>query len=249
MIRIPRHIAIIMDGNRRWAKAKGLPETMGHIAGEEALVQAVEAGSEIGVEVLSVFAFSTENWLRDKKEVKFLMRFSTRVVRRNLSYLNRLNVRIIWSGRQNRVPRSVRLALLSAQKRTQNNTGLILNLCVDYGSQEEIATAVQTLLWDVVSGRLSLEDLACVSDVERAIKARFYTPELLDVDLVVRTSGELRVSNFLLWQSAYAEYVFIRKPWPEFKKADLFLAVEEFGRRHRRYGADGKGAHPNPLPS
>ncbi|MGO1316952.1 MAG: isoprenyl transferase [Cellulomonadaceae bacterium] len=229
---VPRHVAIVMDGNGRWANARGLPRTAGHAAGEAALLDVVAGAIEIGVEYVSAYAFSTENWKRSPEEVRFLMGFNRDVLRRRRDVMDSWGVRVRWAGRRPRLWRSVISELETAERQTVANTTCTLTMCVNYGGRAEIADAARAIGQEVAAGRL---DPAKIS--ERTVARFLDEPELPDVDLFVRTSGEQRTSNFLLWQSAYAELVFLPEPWPEVDRRSLWRAVEEYARRDRRYGA------------
>ncbi|MDQ1618545.1 MAG: undecaprenyl diphosphate synthase [Actinomycetota bacterium] len=233
---VPRHVAIVMDGNGRWAKDRGLPRTKGHEAGEAALLDVIHGAIEMGIGTLSAYAFSTENWKRSPDEVRFLMGFNRDVIRRRRDELDAMGVRVRWAGRHRRLWRSVIDELEEAQRRTQDNRTLTLQFCVNYGGRAEIADAAAAIARDVASGRLDPSKVD-----EKTIARRLYEPGLPDVDLFVRSSGEQRTSNFMLWQAAYAEMVFLDTLWPDFDRRDLWRAVEIYARRDRRYG----GALPN----
>jgi undecaprenyl diphosphate synthase len=235
---VPRHVAIVMDGNGRWAKQRGLPRTAGHEAGEAALLDVVHGAVEMGVGTLSAYAFSTENWKRSPDEVRFLMGFNREVIRRRRDELDELGVRVRWAGRRRRLWRSVIDELEEAERRTRHNTTLTLQFCVNYGGRAEIADAAAAIARDVAAGRLRPDKVD-----ERTVARYLDEPDLPDVDLFVRSSGEQRTSNFLLWQSAYAELVFLDTLWPDFDRRDLWRAIEAYAARDRRYG----GARPNPT--
>ncbi|MGI8614742.1 MAG: isoprenyl transferase [Nocardioidaceae bacterium] len=229
---VPRHVAIVMDGNGRWAAQRGLPRTAGHEAGEAALFDVVEGAIEIGVRWVSAYAFSTENWKRSPEEVRFLMGFNRDVIRRRRDDMHALGVRVRWSGRRPRLWRSVIRELEVAQDMTRDNDVLTLTMCVNYGGRAEIADAAAALARDVAAGRLT------PSRVDGRVFARYLDePDLPDVDLFWRTSGERRISNFLLWQSAYAELVFSDVAWPDVDRRQLWAAIEEYARRSRRWGS------------
>jgi trans,polycis-polyprenyl diphosphate synthase len=215
---IPRHVALVMDGNGRWAKQRGLPRTEGHKAGEYALFDVIMGAIELGIPYLSAYAFSTENWRRSPEEVRFLMGFNRDVIRRRRDQLN--------------------AELEDAERMTVGNDVLTLQFCVNYGGQAEIADAAKALALDVAAGRLNPEKVS-----EKVLRRYLDEPEIPDVDLFVRSSGEQRFSNFLLWQSAYAEMVFLDTLFPDFDRRHLWHACEVFASRDRRYG----GAVPNPL--
>lgn len=236
--RIPRHVAIVMDGNGRWARARGLPRTAGHERGEASLLDVVEGAIEIGVKWLSAYAFSTENWKRSPDEVRFLMGFNRDVIRRRRDYMHELGVRVRWAGRRPRLWRSVIRELEAAEELTAHNDVLTLTMCVNYGGRAEIADAARALAADVAAGKL---DPAAVT--ERVFARYLDEPDMPDVDLFIRSSGEQRTSNFLIWQSAYAELVFLDTLWPDFDRRHLWKAIEIYAARERRYG----GAQPNPA--
>ena len=233
---VPRHVAIVMDGNGRWAKDRGLPRTAGHEAGEASLFDVVEGAIELGVGWVSAYAFSTENWKRSPDEVRFLMGFNRDVIRRRRDEMHELGVRVRWAGRRPRLWRSVVRELEQAEELTRDNTRCTLTMCVNYGGRAEIADAARALAHDVAAGRLDPRK------VDERVLARYLDePDMPDVDLFLRTSGEQRTSNFLLWQSAYAELVFLDVLWPDVDRRDLWRAVEVYAARDRRYG----GAVPN----
>ena len=237
---IPRHVAIVMDGNGRWAKERGFPRTAGHERGEFALLDVVHGALEIGVKWLSVYAFSTENWKRSPDEVRFLMGFNRDVVHRRRDEMNELGVRVRWAGRRPRLWKSVINELEVAEELTRDNTNLTLTMCVNYGGRAEIADAAAAMARDVRLGRLDPER------VDEKVFARYLDePDMPDVDLFMRTSGEQRTSNFLPWQSAYAEMVFIPTLWPDVDRRHLWSACEIYASRDRRYG----GAIPHEFPS
>jgi undecaprenyl diphosphate synthase len=228
---IPRHVAVIMDGNGRWAKSHGLPRTAGHERGEAALFDVVEGAIQAGVRYLSAYAFSTENWSRSPEEVRFLMGFNRDVIRRRRDDMHALGVRVRWAGRRPRLWGSVIKELEVAEQLTQHNDVLTLTMCVNYGGRAELADAAQRLAMRVAEGRLRPDRID-----ERALARALYVPELPDVDMVLRTSGEQRFSNFMLWQSAYAEMVFMNVLWPDVDRRVLFEALDVYARRDRRYG-------------
>ncbi|HVA61442.1 MAG TPA: isoprenyl transferase [Mycobacteriales bacterium] len=228
---VPRHVALVMDGNGRWAAQRGLPRTAGHEAGESSLLDCVEGAIEIGVRWLSAYAFSTENWRRSPDEVRFLMGFNRDVIRRRRDEMHEMGVRVRWAGRRPRLWRSVIRELEAAEELTRANRVLTLTMCVNYGGRAEIADAARGIGRDVASGRLDPEKID-----ERLVRRYLDEPEMPDVDLFVRSSGEQRISNFLLWQSAYAELVFSDTLWPEFDRRDLWAAIETYAARDRRYG-------------
>ena len=235
---LPRHVALVMDGNGRWAKERGLPRTAGHEAGEASLLDCVHGALELGIDYLSAYAFSTENWKRSPDEVRFLMGFNRDVIRRRLDELNALGVRVRWAGRRPRLWASVISELERAEQVSAGYTAMTLAMCVNYGGRAEIADAAAAIATEVRAGRLQPDQ------VDEGTIARFLDePDMPDVDLFVRSSGEQRTSNFLLWQSAYAELVFLDTLWPDFDRRHLWYACELYASRDRRYG----GAVPNPV--
>jgi undecaprenyl diphosphate synthase len=230
---VPRHVAVIMDGNGRWANARGLPRTAGHAAGEEALFDVVNGAIELGIEWLTVYAFSTENWSRPGDEVEFLMEFNESLLLRRRDELDDMGVRVRFVGdrHDHRVTDRLRGHIADTEALTADNSVLQLVFAFNYGSRLEIATAARRLAEEAAAGTL---DPAAV-DVA-AVAARLYAPDMPDPDLVVRSSAEHRVSNFLLWQSAYAEYVFPETLWPDFRREHLAACVEEYRHRSRRFG-------------
>lgn len=227
--RIPRHVAVVMDGNGRWAKARGLPRTAGHEAGEAALFDVVEGAIEIGVKELSAFAFSTENWKRSPEEVKFLMGFNRDVIGRRLDQMNEMGVRVRWAGRTGRLWKSVIDELERAEAITAKNRVLTLNMCVNYGGRSEIVDAALELAVDIKKKRINPKNIS-----EKKFAQYLDIPA--DVDLFLRSSGEERISNFLLWQSAYAELVFLDVLWPDVRRDTLWKAIEIYAARDRRFG-------------
>ncbi len=229
---VPGHVAIVMDGNGRWAKERGLPRTAGHERGEHSLFDVVEGAIELGVKAISAYAFSTENWSRSPDEVRFLMGFNRDVIRRRRDEMHALGVRVRWAGRTPRLWKSVVKELRIAEDLTRNNDVLTLTMCVNYGGRAELADAAKALAMDVAAGRLRADKVD-----ERALARYLYVPELGEADLVWRTSGEQRLSNFMLWQAAYSELVFTDVLWPDVDRRHLWAAVEEYARRNRRYGS------------
>ena len=229
---IPNHIALVMDGNGRWAQERGLPRTEGHRRGEAVLMDCVDACIALGgVKWLSAYAFSTENWRRSASEVRFLMGFSRDVLNRHRNELHEKNVRVVWAGRRPRLWRSVLHELEAAEALTRENTGLTLAMCLNYGGRAELVDATRHLADDVHAGRLR------PSEVTEATLGRYlYRPDMPDVDLFLRPSGERRTSNFLLWQSAYAEMVYQDTLFPDFTHQHMYDAVLEYARRDRRFG-------------
>ena len=230
--KVPRHVAIVMDGNGRWAAARGLPRTEGHTAGEEALFDTVEGALQVGLRWLTVFAFSTENWRRPRSEVQFLMDFQRGLLRRRRDELHQRGTRIRFLGRRDkRVPASVLREMEEAEDLTRSNSGMTLNIAFNYGGRMEILDAVRRLLADHEAGRVNGERLTL-----RSIAARLYDPDMPDPDLLIRTSGAQRISNFLLWQTAYTELWFTPVLWPDFNREHLFEAIRDYQKRSRRFG-------------
>jgi undecaprenyl diphosphate synthase len=229
---VPAHVAIVMDGNGRWANQRGLPRVEGHRAGEAALLDVVAGAIQIGIKHLSVYAFSTENWKRSPEEVKFLMGFNRDVLRRRRDQLNAWGVRVNWVGRSPKLWSSVVSELQEAEELTKRNRVMTLQMCVNYGGRLEIVDAVNQIARDVASGKISADRIT-----EKTIQSHLYEPKLPDVDLFIRSSGEQRTSNFLLWQSSYAEMVFEDTLWPDFNRETLWRSVSTFIERERRFGA------------
>jgi undecaprenyl diphosphate synthase len=227
----PQHVAIVMDGNRRWAAERGLPIACGYRRGITALRRTLRAAHAAGVRVVTAFAFSEENWERPAREVGLLMRLCTRAARGELRRLGKEGVRVRLCGRLERLPASTRSALERLVEETASNRGILLNLAIDYGGRREIGDAVRALAEEV---RRGVRDASSID--ERALASRLYTAGLPDPDLIVRTGGELRLSNFLLFQSAYAEFWATPTYWPDFGEDDLMEALQDFKSRQRRYG-------------
>lgn len=228
---IPQHVAIVMDGNGRWANQRGLPRTEGHRAGELALLDVMAGAVQMGIKYVSVYAFSTENWKRSPDEVAFLMGFSRDVLRRQRDTLNSWGVKVRWNGRTPRLWKSVIQELQSAEQLTKTNNRTQLIMCVNYGGRAEITDAAQHIALLAANGKLNPNNVS-----EKMIGQYLRHPDVPDVDLFLRTSGEQRLSNFLLWQSAYAELVFQDVLWPDVNRKTLWDAVEEYAARDRRYG-------------
>jgi len=228
---IPNHVAVVMDGNGRWAKARGLPRTAGHEAGEKALFDVVQGAIQIGVKELSAYAFSTENWRRSAEEVRFLMGFNRDVLRRRRDEMNYLGVKIQWVGRPQKLWASVINELQEAQELTKKNKVLTLNMCVNYGGRAEIVDAVQAIATEVSKRKLKPSAVT-----EKLLSKHLYSPKMSDVDLFLRSSGEQRTSNFLPWQSVYAEMVFMDVLWPDVDRHTLWKAIEIYAMRDRRFG-------------
>jgi undecaprenyl diphosphate synthase len=231
--RIPRHVAIVMDGNGRWAKRQGLKRTEGHAAGEEALFDTVEGALDIGLQWMTVYAFSTENWRRPLDEVRFLMRFNESLLLRRRDDLNERGVRVRFIGRRGgRVPGRVRQHIADTEALTAKNRRMTLTFAFNYGGRAELVDAVRDIAEEARRGKLRPASID-----ERTIARHLYAPDMPDPDVLVRTSGEFRISNYLLWELAYAELVFTEVLWPDFRREDLFAAIREFQGRTRRFGA------------
>jgi undecaprenyl diphosphate synthase len=228
---IPNHVAVVMDGNGRWAKKRGLPRTAGHEAGEAALFDVVQGAIQIGVRELSAYAFSTENWRRSPEEVKFLMGFNRDVLRRRRDEMNDLGVRVRWVGRPQKLWGSVISELQEAEELTKRNKVLTLNMCVNYGGRAELVDAVADIAAEVAKRKLKPGQIT-----EKLIGKYLYNPKMSDVDLFLRSSGEQRTSNFLPWQSVYAEMVFMDVLWPDVDRHTLWRAIEIYAERDRRFG-------------
>ncbi len=228
---IPKHVGIIMDGNGRWAKRRAMPRIYGHKAGMDRLHGIVKTSSDIGIESLTLYAFSTENWARPKLEVEGLMRLLVEYFTRYIDELNENQVRICHLGELNSFSAEIAALIQSAVERTADNYGLTLNLALNYGSRQEIVRAVKLISHDVAEGRITPDDID-----ERLFASKLYTGEQPDLDVLIRTSGEQRLSNFLLYQAAYAELVFVDECWPDFTDARYVEALFEYARRDRRFG-------------
>ena len=230
--RVPAHVAIIMDGNGRWAGERGLPRNAGHEAGEHALFDTVEGALELGVRWLTVYAFSTENWRRPPTEVRFIMNFNRDLLRRRADELDARRVRVRFIGRKVRpIPASLRRLMNDTETRTAHHRRLTLQIAFNYGARAELADAARQLATQAAAGQL---DPAKID--EAAVQQHLYTADAPDVDLLIRTSGEQRISNYLLWQAAYAELIFTDVYWPDFDRTHLSAAIAEFQRRNRRFG-------------
>jgi trans,polycis-decaprenyl diphosphate synthase len=228
---LPNHVAIVMDGNGRWATSRGLTRVEGHKMGEAVVIDIACGAIEIGIKWLSLYAFSTENWKRSPEEVRFLMGFNRDVVRRRRENLKDIGVRIRWVGSRPRLWRSVIKELAVAEEMTRGNDVITINYCVNYGGRTEITEAAREIAREAAAGRLNPDRIT-----EATIHRHMQRPDIPDVDLLLRTSGEKRSSNFMLWQAAYAEYVFSDKLWPDYDRRDLWAACEEYASRHRRFG-------------
>lgn len=229
--RVPEHIAIIMDGNGRWAKKRALPRVAGHHEGMKTVKKITKLVSKLGVKVLTLYAFSTENWKRPKHEVDFLMKLPEEFLNTFLPELIEENVRVQMMGDRNQIPKHTLYAVEKAMEQTKDNNGLILNFALNYGSRSEILTAVKNIIRDAKDDILLEENLN-----EELFSSYLMTRDLKDPDLLIRTSGEIRLSNFMLWQLAYTEFWFTDVNWPDFKESHLFEAVEAFQQRSRRFG-------------
>ncbi len=236
--RVPRHVGLILDGNGRWANARGLPRTAGHAAGEAALFDSVEGALQIGIAWLTAYTFSTENWNRDADEVEFLMWFNEDLLLRRRDDLHRQGVRMLFAGdlTDPRIPDRNRRHMAEASELTRSNTTLNLVFAFNYGSRRELADSARQIAVKVAEGTMSSDQVD-----EAAVAAHLYIPDMPDLDLVIRSSGEHRLSNFLLWQAAYAEFVFPGILWPDFTQTHLLQAVLEYQQRERRFGKAGKG--------
>jgi undecaprenyl diphosphate synthase len=229
--RVPTHIAIIMDGNGRWAKKRGLPRTEGHRKGMKVVKETIKSAQELGVRYLTLYAFSTENWKRPKEEVDFLMHMCQEMISRELTFMIKNDIRLLHIGRKDGLSDSLQSCIRNAEKLTENNRRLCVQLAFNYGSRLEILDAVKQIAEEVHAGRLSLEGIT-----EEIVSDHLYTRRIPDPDLLIRTSGELRVSNFLLWQICYTEIYVTRKMWPDFSKRELMRSIEDYRKRSRRFG-------------
>ncbi len=228
---VPRHVAIIMDGNGRWAAARGLPRGEGHRRGVEALRRTIRAASAIGIKFITIFSFSAENWSRPAHEVGELMGLLRRFIRNDLAELHKSNVRVRVIGERGRLDADIGRLLLEAEELTKGNDGLTLVVAFNYGARQEIARAARRIAEEVAKGSLKAADVGM-----ETIGANLDAPDIPDPDLIIRTSGEQRLSNFLLWQSAYSELVFVPTNWPDFDRATLEAAIREYQQRERRFG-------------
>lgn len=228
---VPEHIAIIMDGNGRWAKSRHLPRFQGHLAGIKSVERVVKESSQLGIKVLTLFAFSTENWNRPVREVSMLMKTFSSALEKKLPQLMKNNVKMQFIGRRHGVPEGVLKSIKKTESLTKDNTGLILNIAFNYGARQEIADAVKKIASDVKKGNLNVDKID-----ENTISEMLYTKGIPDPDLLIRTSGEKRISNFLLWQLSYAELYFTQTVWPDFDGDELKKAISDYQNRERRYG-------------
>jgi undecaprenyl diphosphate synthase len=229
--RVPRHVAIIMDGNGRWAKRRGLRPIDGHREGAKAVRRTIEAAHKFGLEFLTLYAFSTENWNRPRDEVSGLMTLLREFIDENLEEIHKKGIRLKTIGKLDRIPAQTRKRIQRAVQMTESNTAGTAILALNYGSRTEIADAARALSKDAISGKIN------VRDIEENLFSRYlYDPSVPDPDLLIRTSGECRLSNFLLWQSAYTEFFFVDVLWPDFAESDFAEAIETYGKRERRFG-------------
>jgi undecaprenyl diphosphate synthase len=234
--RIPRHVAIVMDGNGRWATQRGLKRTEGHAAGEHALFDTVEGALDIGLEWMTVYAFSTENWRRPIEEVRYLMNFNEQLLLRRRDELHERGVRVRFIGRRGgRVPGRLQRQIADAEELTRSNKRMTMTFAFNYGGRAELVDAARAIGREVAEGRLDPDKIG-----DRTVARHLYAPDMPDPDLLVRTSGEFRISNYLLWELAYAELVFTDVLWPDFRREHLFEAIGEYQRRERRFGAVDK---------
>ena len=227
--KIPNHVAIILDGNGRWAKKRGMPRTFGHQKGLKTLIEVTQACNEVGIKELTVFAFSTENWNRPADEIDYLMSAPVEYIEENLEKLKEKNLKIVFVGRKDCFPTPTLDAINKIMLNTQNNTGMVLNVAFDYGGRNDIVEATKIVTSKVLSGEIMIDEVD-----EVYLQNHLYVTS--NIDLLIRTSGELRVSNFLLWQMAYAEFYFTKCLWPDFNVKELYKAIKSFNKRKRRFG-------------
>lgn len=230
-IKIPEHIAIILDGNGRWAQKRGLPRNLGHRKGAINLKDITNSANKLGVKQLTVYAFSTENWNRPKDEVEYLMKTPVRYYKRYKRKIFESDIKITFIGRRDRFSKEFLEVLLEIEEKTKNHKGIVLNIACDYGSKDEIVNAVKQIVNDVNDNKLSVDEIT-----EEIITKNLYTKGMLPIDLLIRTSGEVRLSNFLLWQLAYSEFYFTETYWPDFDEEELVKAIKSYQNRDRRYG-------------
>ena len=230
---LPKSIAIIMDGNRRWAKAKGKPASFGHKEGAKTLEKIVRYANKIGIEYITVYAFSTENWKRTEEEVKALMFLFQSYLNDYSKRADSENIKVQFLGDRAALSQAMQKSMKDCEERTKTNTGIIFNIALNYGGREEIVRAVKNIATEVKEGKLNIEDIN-----EQIVNDNLYTYSQPDPDLLIRTSGEMRLSNFLPWQLVYTEFLFIDKNWPDFTEEDLDLAIEEYQKRTRKFGAN-----------
>ena len=229
--RLPKHIAIIMDGNGRWAKLRNKPRVFGHREGAKSVRKIVEATARLGIKNLTLYAFSTENWNRPKHEVKTLMKLLVSALKRELVLMKKNNIKLNAIGHTDKMPENVQHELQEVLDETKTNTGLVLTLALSYGARQEIQRAIKEISYKVKNNIISVENVD-----ENIINKHLYTQNLPDVDLLIRTSGEVRISNFLLWQIAYAELYFTEELWPDFNETSLLNAITDYQLRERRFG-------------
>ncbi|MFD2256163.1 isoprenyl transferase [Luteolibacter algae] len=227
-----QHIAIIMDGNGRWAKQRGLPRAEGHRAGAESVREVMDACKELDIKYLTLYAFSSENWNRPEAEIDALMTLLDHFLDEKAEELDKQNVRLQAIGQIDRLPAATRERLTRIQEHTRNNDSMTLVLALSYGAREEITAAARSIVQAAIAGEIDPAEITC-----ELFARHLYTADIPDPDLLIRTSGEMRVSNFLLWQISYSEMIIVKKMWPDFRQGDLFAAVEEYKTRHRRFGA------------
>lgn len=229
--KIPKHVAFIMDGNGRWAKERGLYRTAGHRQGVQRVKEIIRGAGGLGIQIVTFFAFSTENWKRPKSEVSVLMRYLDNFLSQEIKELHRNNMRFTVIGRADPIPKYLQLKIKQAQEKTKSNTGLRVVLALNYGGRQEIVDAAKKFARDVLEKKTDLESL----DIQQ-FNRYFYTADIIDPDLLIRTSNEMRISNFLLWQLSYAEFYFSSKCWPDFGVEELKEAIKEYQKRERRFG-------------
>lgn len=229
---LPKHVAIITDGNGRWAKKRGLPRTAGHAAGMRRVREIIRVANDLGIDALTFYSFSTENWKRPKEEVDYLMKLPGEFLKTDLQELIDRNVKVQMLGEKSKTPSFTQQALIQFEEETKHNDGMILNFAINYGSRDEILSAIRQIIDDVELGNIGKEEVT-----EQVVSDRLLTKGLPDPDLVIRSSGEIRISNFLLWQLAYSELWFTESLWPDFTKETFLQAISEYQRRSRRYGA------------
>ena len=230
--KLPNHVGIIMDGNGRWATKRGLPRSAGHKAGAENLKKLCKHINKLGLNYLSLYAFSTENFKREASEVNYLMNLFIEMFTNDFKFLIEDNIKVLFSGRREGLPDNVVKAINNMEEDSKNNTGTVLNICLNYGSQDEIVDMVKKISKEVKNGKIKVDDIN-----KKLVNKNMYY-ELPPVDLVIRTSGEMRISNFMLWQSSYAEYYFPETLFPDFDGKEFDKAIEEFNKRHRRFGGN-----------
>lgn len=231
---VPAHVAIIMDGNGRWAQRQGMPRVSGHNAGMKSLKATVRACGELGIDYLTVYAFSTENWKRPEDEVSGIFKIMVLYIKKELKELNEENVRVNVIGEWSAIPQDAKESLMTAVETTKNNTGLVFTIALNYGGRREIVDAVKALAAAKAADGENIESLADITEEE--LGAYMNTGLMPDPDIIIRTGGEMRLSNFLLWQCAYSEFIFTDVFWPDFDKAELVRCIETYNNRHRRYG-------------